>query len=311
MSALQLYQKSESLILAQKDSFAEMAKIHGAVDFKREASFALQILQEKEYTLSVANNNPDSLKRAILNVAAIGLTLSPVHKYAYLVPRNKAICLDISYIGLTKLATDSGAIKWAVAELVRENDDFVFNGHGHEPTHKFKAFSKDRGEITGGYCLAKTHNGEFIVSLMPIDDINKIRNRSESYKKNSGPWITDYEEMAKKTLIRRGSKSWPKTDTRDERFAQALKMLDDVDAVDTEPVSVERTAPEDGGPSPQFQEIRDLLASLNKEESKFIAYLTMVNGREIKQIEDLTSKEIEAALIQLYSWAKPKEAANV
>lgn len=306
MSNITLYKNAESLVLKQETDFAELAKIHNAVNFKREASFALQILQSNAYTLGIAAKNPDSLKNAILNVAAIGLSLSPVHKYAYLIGRKDAICLDPSYIGLVKLATDSGSIKWAAAELVREKDDFVFNGHGHEPTHKFNPFQKDRGEITGGYCLAKTHNGEFIVVLMPIDDIHKIRAKSESFKKNSGPWITDYEEMCKKTLIRRAYKSWPKTDTRDDRFAKAIKMLDDVDVIDTDPVAVERTVPEDSELTKTLEQIRGLLTTINRTEEKYVAHLTTVHRRKIEKLDDLTDVEVAQALVELTEIASKK-----
>ena len=86
--------------------------------FKSECLFAKQQITKESFTLDTAVNNPASLRSAILNVAAIGISLNPSLAHAYLVPRDGAICLDISYRGLVKLATDAGAIEWAKAVLV-------------------------------------------------------------------------------------------------------------------------------------------------------------------------------------------------
>lgn len=312
MSNVTLYQKAESLVLKQETEFAELAKIHGAVNFKKEASFALQILQGNSYTLGIAAKNPDSLKNAILNVASIGLSLSPVHKYAYLVPRKDSVCLDISYIGLVKLATDSGSIMWAVAELVRATDDFVFMGHGREPVHKFNPFSSGRGAIVGGYCLAKTHSGEFIVAMMPLDDIMKIRDRSESYKSGkSSPWKTDEEEMMKKTLIRRGSKSWPKTDTRDERFAKAIKDLEEDEIAGMRDVENAKESDVIDETPQKLTEIRDLLVVIDRSEERYLGHLERVHKRDLKSLEELSSAEIEQSLVELYGLAAKTKKTEV
>ncbi|MEB5392784.1 DNA recombinase, partial [Pseudomonas aeruginosa] len=73
------------------------------LNFKREASFALQLLGNNSFLLGVATENPASLENAISNLAAIGISLNPATKEAYLVPRSRAVCLDISAIGLIKL----------------------------------------------------------------------------------------------------------------------------------------------------------------------------------------------------------------
>ena len=88
------------------------------VNFEKEQIFAIQALMKTDYAMQVANNNPGSVKLAMANVASIGLTLNPANAYAYLVPRDGAIVLDISYKGLIKVATDAGSILWAKADLV-------------------------------------------------------------------------------------------------------------------------------------------------------------------------------------------------
>ena len=89
MSNIQRFENLKQVVAQTQPAFDELAKIHGAVNYKREASFALQALTDNDYLASLAMGNQDSLKRAVINVAAIGLSLSPVHKLAYLVPRKK------------------------------------------------------------------------------------------------------------------------------------------------------------------------------------------------------------------------------
>lgn len=193
-----------------------------SINFEREAGFAIQILQGSEYALKAAADNRQSVVDAVTNVAAIGISLNPAKKQAYLVPRKDKICLDISYIGLLDLATASGSIKWGQADVVRERDVFRSNGFDKAPTHSFDPFSKDRGEIVGTYVVVKTADGDYLTTTMTIDECNAIRDRSEAWKKTqSGPWKTDPGEMIKKTVIKRGSKLWPETD----RLKQAINYL--------------------------------------------------------------------------------------
>lgn len=198
-----------------------------SINFEREAGFAVQVLQNNEYALKVASENRQAVIDAVTNVAAIGISLNPAKKQAYLVPRKNKICLDISYIGLLDLAVESGSIKWGQADLVRKNDVFQSNGFDKAPTHTFDTFSKDRGEIIGAYVVVKTADGDYLTTTMTIDECYAIRDRSDAWKnakpgKSKGPWETDPGEMIKKTVIKRGSKLWPKTD----RLAKAMNHLD-------------------------------------------------------------------------------------
>lgn len=211
------------IVKKQETRFNELA-ITG-MDFAQECLFARQQLLKNDFTLKTAAANPNSLQAAILNVAAIGISLNPAQQHAYLVPRDKQICLDISFRGLVKLATDCGSIKWAKAELVYENDTFEWNGPALPPTHKADPFG-DRGAIKGGYCLAKLPDGEYLVDVMPVDEINKVRDTSKAYQNKKGPWVDWYEEMAKKTLVKRAYKSWPQTKDR-ERLDRAVAALNE------------------------------------------------------------------------------------
>lgn len=200
--------------------------------FDAEQGFAKQHLSNNSYLFGVAQKNPVSLMQAITNVAAIGLSLNPAEKLAYLIPRNVKIgdqyitkvFLEPSYMGLCKLATDTGSIQWIQANVVYANDEFIDNGPGEKPSHKYKAFAKqeERGEFVGVYCVAKTEHGDYLTTIMPAEEVLSIRERSEQWKKSkSGPWASDFNEQAKKTVVRRAHKMWPRTN---QRLAEAVDL---------------------------------------------------------------------------------------
>lgn len=201
--------------------FQQLAKAHNAVHWDAEKNYAIQQLYKNDFAVQVAQKNPVSVQNAVRNVAAIGLTLNPALKYAYLVPRDGAICLDVSYMGLMHLAQDTGSIMWAQCKIVHENDQYQNKGASKEPDHHYSPFS-DRGVIVGAYCTAKTVDGDYLTHEMPIADIYAIRDRSAAWKKKqSGPWKTDEKEMIKKTVVKQASKYWPKV----ERLHEAIEMV--------------------------------------------------------------------------------------
>lgn len=201
-----------AVVTETRDTF-NAVRIADSMVFEREAEFALQQLFRNEFTLKVARANAQSVRDAVANVAAIGLTLNPALRLAYLVPRDGAICLDIGYLGLVQLALDGGSIRWVRCELVREKDSFEFTGPAAMPVHRFNPFGADRGPVVGVYCVAKTSDGDILADVMEIGEVHRIRDRSQSWKSGkASPWKTDEGEMTKKTLIKRASKLWPKCD---------------------------------------------------------------------------------------------------
>lgn len=222
MSNIQIIEKD---ILGLRERFGSVLS-DASISFDREAEFAVQILAQNDYALGVAMKNRQSVIDAVTNVAAIGVSLNPAKKHAYLVPRDRKICLDISYMGLMAIATDSGAIKWGQARVVYEQDVFEVNGIDREPTHRFQPFAKERGEVVGAYCVVKTRDGDYLTEAMSIDEINDIRDRSSSWKawikdQKKSPWVTDENEMRKKTVVKRAHKYWPST----ERLANAIHYM--------------------------------------------------------------------------------------
>jgi recombination protein RecT len=161
------------------------------------------------------------MQNAIINIAAIGISLNPALKHAYLVPRkvgqNMAVCLDISYQGLMHIAMQAGVIEWGQAKLVYANDDYENTGIDSAPIHKQKTFG-DKGQVVGVYCTVKTKSGDYLTEEMDIEAIRKVQNTS---KAKTGPWTTWWDEMARKTVVKRAYKYWPKV----ESVGQAIEVM--------------------------------------------------------------------------------------
>jgi recombination protein RecT len=223
----------------------EAVSVDRSINFEREAGFAIQMISGNDYAMKVAMSNRQSVIDAVTNVSAIGISLNPAKKQAYLVPRKNKICLDLSYMGLIDLAIQDGGIKWAQAQLVYEKDTFALNGMDKLPLHQSNPFAKDRGEIVGVYVVVKTADGEYLTHTMDIDSAYAIRDRSESWKRNEagkrGPWETDPGEMIKKTCVKQAYKYWPKTD----RLNKAIHYLDTEGGEGVEPIQPRNECPTD------------------------------------------------------------------
>lgn len=293
MSGLVTYQSPEQLIMAQEASFNATAP--SDISFAKESNFAIQIMQGNDYLASVAMRNQASMVAAIRNVAAIGISLNPAAKHAYLVPRQGKICLDVGYMGLLHIATESGSILWAQCNIVYERDKYTVNGVDKAPTHEYNPFG-DRGKIIGAYCVAKTHDGAFLTETMPIAEIEKIRERSESFKKGrSSPWKTDAGEMIRKTVIKRAYKYWPKTD----RMNHAVDMLNQQEGIDFES---ERKAARDVTPVDDgvISNIREALGILNRPEGSALEHFSKnLFKRHVDDLADLTAEEAGKMLSML------------
>lgn len=268
-------------------------------NFKKEAGFALQLLKANDFLKNTASANPDSLRNAIVNLAAIGISLNPATKEAYLVPRKNQVCLDISAIGLIKLATDSGSIDWVQAKVVYAKDKFTDNGPGQAPTHQFEAFS-ERGQVIGVYAVAKTKSGDYLSDSMSIKECHDIRDRSEAWKAFSSgkvkqcPWASDEGEMMKKTILKRASKLWPKS----ERMDSAVEVINQHEGIDfnaPKAPHVDQSAYSSETPNEKiFANLRAVLAAKGKTEEALLSYLTVqFKGEVFEKIEDLNSAQVE------------------
>ncbi|MBV0934722.1 RecT family recombinase [Marinobacterium weihaiense] len=224
--------QSDPVLLKMIDS--SISKFENSVlDFEKEKVFAFGALAQNNLLLQYAVKNPTSLKMAMYNVASIGLSLNPVTKLAYLVPRRVSkvskVVLDISYQGLIEIATQAGAIKACSVTLVREKDleTFEWRDNFTPPRNPPNPFVKDKGNIVGGYCQALLPDGRFILHAMTIDEIEKRRDASEMVKSRgvSGPWLDWREEMIMKTIVKSAAKWWPSNGS--QVLAEAQRLLNE------------------------------------------------------------------------------------
>lgn len=226
------------VVAGMKLDFEQRIAAASPVQYAQEAHFALQQLASNAYLLGVAQNNPDSLRAALLNVAATGLSLNPVKKQAYLIPRNKAVVLDISYMGMLHVAQMSGAIEWGQARIVRAGHTFRLTGINQVPIHEYNPFENDdaAGAIVGAYAVVKLPSGDFLTHCLNMDALLRIRSRSESFKsgKNS-PWLTDPEPMMKKSAVRGLAPYMPYREVMAQAMTVAVEAEQERDREQPEP----------------------------------------------------------------------------
>ena len=286
----------------------EQVCVEPSVTFKRESEFAMQIFANNDFLAGVAVQNQTSTRSAIMNVSAIGITLNPAQKLAYLVPRKGAICLDISYMGLMHIAQQSGAIKWCQSAIVRKNDKFMRTGIDRAPAHEFNEFDtiEQRGEIVGAYAVVKSDDGDYLTHTMRAEDIFSIRDRSEAWKayKTKGkscPWVTDEEQMILKTVVKQAAKYWPRRDRLDA-------AIDYVNTEGGEGINFNQAQEKDITPASvtTLQAISDLLVKLDKTwEGDLLPICSQIFKRSIKEADELTEQEA----VKAYDFLQKKAAA--
>lgn len=251
--------------------FNEIAANGKHVTWAEESNFAIQALQKNP---KLAGCIPATVQNSVINVAAVGLTLNPALGYAYLVPEavkqldgvwRDECMLRVSFKGLLKIATDSGSIMLCKAEIVKANDEFVYTGAFSLPEHRMNPFS-DRGATVGVYCAAKTHQGDWIIDVMGLADINKIK----AAAKTKNVWDNWEDEMIKKAIIKRASKQWPKTD-REDRLDKAVAVMNEYEG------SAEMivTSPELGQYTAETKEYFDQLISKQDAFGMFVFQYTL------------------------------------
>lgn len=303
-------QKIYEVVNPLKNEFEQVCS-EPSIAFKRESEFAMQIFANNDYLANVAVNNLVSVRSAIMNVSAIGISLNPAQKLAYLVPRDKKVCLDISYMGLMHIAQQSQAIKWCQSSIVRQNDNFQLTSIDTAPRHEYNAFATQdqRGEIVGAYTVVKTEDGDYLTHTMAIADIYAIRDRSTAWKawiskKKSCPWVTDEEQMILKTVVKQAAKYWP----RRERLDKAIDYVN-TEAGEGIDFGSEQQEPKDITPASedQLKAITDLMLKVNGEWSDaFFAFISKKFNHQISHPEQLTVFEANTIIDMLRKKAEGK-----
>ena len=151
---------------------------------------------------------PSSVLQSVMTAAELGLDPSGALGSAYLVPYGNTCTLIVGYRGLIDLARRSGEIESIEAHLVHAADLFVCEfGLNPRLVHTPDFDVEDRGPVRLVYAVAKLKGGGYQVEVMSFAEIERIRKRSKAG--NSGPWVTDWNEMARKTVVRRICKYLP------------------------------------------------------------------------------------------------------
>jgi len=169
-------------------------------------------------TPKLAQCRTESLLQALMLCSQAGL--EPDGRNAHLIPYGDIVQVIFDWKGLVALARRNG-VQNIAADVVCENDTFEFfrDGDGLKFKHVIN-YRQPRGAMFAAFCIWK--DGEqFDGEVMTKDEIDGIRKRSKA--SGSGPWVTDYNEMAKKTVVRRSSKKWP----LDAEIAEAA-LVDEV-----------------------------------------------------------------------------------
>ena len=211
-------------------------------------------------TLSALSSNPKlaectpkTFLGAMMTAAQLGLEPNTPLGQAYLIPRrNKGVMectFQIGYKGLIDLAYRSGEVSTIYAHVVYANDKFDF-AFGLEPKLTHVPAMSDRGEPTFVYAVFRTKDGGYGYDVMSMDDVRKhAQTYSEAVKRGfSSPWQTNFEEMAKKTVLKRVLKYAPlKTE-----FVRAIAADESVhdsigEDMTTEPVIWAEGTVEDAG----------------------------------------------------------------
>jgi recombination protein RecT len=287
-----------------------------------------KILTPERFTrvaLTCINKNPkllectrDSLLACLLDCAALGI--EPDGRRAHLIPYGKVCTLIIDYKGIAELVRRSGEISTLHCGIVYPADHFDYAfGTGQFLNHK-PAMSRDGKEKpVCVYSYVKLKDGQEDFDVMSIDDVDRIRKRSRAG--NNGPWVTDFDEMAKKTVFRRHSKWLPlspelrekieKDDealTEQERFAAAKPA--NASDIEFGPALPEPTdeAPQEEPDAPEKKKkpaplrataretLRNLMVASKIEEKNLLVYLFSVQkveqGETLDKLSDDHLKEI-------------------
>ena len=159
---------------------------------------------------------------------------------------------QLGYKGLIDLAYRSGEVEVVQAHIVYENDEFECE-YGLEPKLTHKPADKDRGEPIKVYAVFKTKSGGYGFEVMSMEDVRiHAKKYSKSFNSSFSPWSTNFEEMAKKTVLKKVLKYAPlksdfvrgitqdetiKSDVSDDMYSvpnEIVYEVDDYTVIDTD-----------------------------------------------------------------------------
>lgn len=159
--------------------------------------------------LSAVRNNPKlaecdaiSLLAALMQSAQLGLEPNTPLGQAYMIPYGGKVQFQIGYKGILDLAYRSNEYQMIYAMEVYQNDDFDYN-YGLSPDIKHKPADIPEGEPIYYYAVFKLKNGGSDFRVWSREKVGKHAHKySQAVQKGwTSPWKTDFDAMAKKTVL--------------------------------------------------------------------------------------------------------------
>lgn len=174
--------------------------------------------------MTAINSNPDlqtvekrSLWNAALKAAQDGLMPDGKHGaiVVYKDKRRGPIAQWLPMIaGIRQQVRNSGEVTTWEVHCVYEKDEFDFElGDNPHILHR-PARGEDRGKVIAAYSVATLKGGDKTREVMWRDQIEAIREQSRA--KDTGPWVSHYDEMCRKTVARRHAKVLPMSSDLDD-----------------------------------------------------------------------------------------------
>lgn len=205
--------------------------------------FQRVLLTAVQQTPALLNADRRSLFGAAMRAAQDGL-LPDGREGAIVTFKDQAQWMPM-VAGIMKKVRNSGEVSTWSVQVVKSGDVFDFQ-LGDDERIDHKPALKDRGETIGAYSIVTMKDGEKSREWMNIDEIKAIQKRSRSG--NSGPWVSDFDEMAKKTVVRRHAKRLPMSTDLDEFMRQddELFMPPEQPAKDVTPAAEPQTTAQKG-----------------------------------------------------------------
>lgn len=173
--------------------------------------FTRMVLSAISTTPKLAECSPKSFLGAMMTAAQLGVEPNTALGQAYIIPYKNHGQMEaqfqLGYKGLIDLAYRSGEVSIIQAHEVYENDKFEYE-LGLDPKLVHVPAAKDRGEVIAYYAMFKTKDGGYGFNVMSREDVEyHARRYSKAY--GSGPWQSNFDEMAKKTVLKRVLKYAP------------------------------------------------------------------------------------------------------
>lgn len=161
----------------------------------------------------LAETTPSSFLGAMMTAAQLGMEPNTPLGQAYLIPfrnKGKLECqFQLGYKGVIDLVYRSGEISVIQAHTVYENDVFEYE-LGLEPKLKHIPAKSDKGEPIFFYAMFKTKDGGYGFEVMSVEDVRvHAKKYSQSFSGAYSPWTKNFEEMAKKTVLKKALKYAP------------------------------------------------------------------------------------------------------